>query len=49
MPGWDGAAAAGYLTPIQGAELQEFIDLLSTLNSLRMIQREGCYPLPMRP
>jgi cation transport ATPase len=36
-----GAAAAGYLTPIQGAVLQEFIDLLSILNSLRMILPVG--------
>jgi P-type E1-E2 ATPase len=32
-----GAAAFGYLAPIEGAILQEFIDLLSILNSLRMI------------
>lgn len=31
------AAAFGYLAPIEGAILQEFIDLLSILNSLRMI------------
>jgi heavy metal translocating P-type ATPase len=36
-----GAAAAGYLTPIQGALLQEIIDLLSILNSLRMILPVG--------
>ena len=36
-----GAAAAGYLTPIQGALLQELIDLLSILNSLRMIVPSG--------
>ena len=36
-----GAAAAGYLTPIQGALLQELIDLLSILNSLRMILPAG--------
>ncbi len=36
-----GAAAAGYLTPIQGALLQEAIDLLSILNSLRMILPTG--------
>jgi heavy metal translocating P-type ATPase len=30
-------AAAGYLAPIQGAILQEFIDLAAILNSLRMI------------
>jgi len=36
-----GAAAAGYLTPIQGALLQELIDLLSILNSLRMIVPVG--------
>ena len=35
------AAAAGYLTPIQGALLQELIDLLSILNSLRMILPTG--------
>jgi heavy metal translocating P-type ATPase len=32
-----GAGALGYLAPIQGAILQEFIDLLAILNSLRMI------------
>lgn len=32
-----GAGALGYLAPIEGAVLQEFIDLLSILNSLRMI------------
>ncbi len=32
-----GAASLGYLTPIEGAILQEVIDLLSILNSLRMI------------
>ena len=32
-----GAGALGYLAPIEGAILQEFIDLLSILNSLRMI------------
>jgi P-type E1-E2 ATPase len=32
-----GAAAGGYLSPIQGALLQEGIDLVSILNSLRMI------------
>ena len=31
------AAAAGYLRPIEGAILQEGIDLISILNSLRMI------------
>ncbi|HEV2486840.1 MAG TPA: heavy metal translocating P-type ATPase [Terracidiphilus sp.] len=36
-----GAAAAGFLTPIQGALLQEGIDLLSILNSLRMILPTG--------
>lgn len=35
------AAAAGYLTPIQGALLQEGIDLLAILNSLRMILPVG--------
>jgi heavy metal translocating P-type ATPase len=32
-----GAGALGYLAPIQGALLQELIDLLAILNSLRMI------------
>lgn len=32
-----GAGALGYLAPIEGAILQEIIDLLSILNSLRMI------------
>lgn len=36
-----GAAAAGFLTPIQGALLQEVIDLLAILNSLRMILPTG--------
>jgi P-type E1-E2 ATPase len=36
-----GAAAAGYLTPIQGAILQEIIDLASIVNSLRMILPVG--------
>jgi P-type E1-E2 ATPase len=35
------AASAGYLSPIQGALLQEVIDLLSILNSLRMILPVG--------
>ncbi len=35
------AAASGYLTPIQGVLLQEAIDLLSILNSLRMILPTG--------
>jgi heavy metal translocating P-type ATPase len=35
------AASAGYLSPIQGALLQEAIDLLSILNSLRMILPVG--------
>ena len=36
-----GAGAMGYLAPIEGAILQEFIDLLSILNSLRMILPTG--------
>jgi heavy metal translocating P-type ATPase len=36
-----GAGALGYLAPIQGAILQELIDLLSILNSLRMILPSG--------
>jgi cation transport ATPase len=35
------AASLGYLTPIQGAISQEVIDLLSILNSLRMILPVG--------
>lgn len=35
------AAAFGYLSPIQGAVAQEFIDLLSILNSLRIILPTG--------
>ena len=35
------AASLGYLTPIQGAIAQEVIDLLSILNSLRMILPVG--------
>jgi len=35
------AAAAGFLSPIQGALLQEVIDLASILNSLRMILPSG--------
>ncbi|HEX2917320.1 MAG TPA: heavy metal translocating P-type ATPase [Edaphobacter sp.] len=35
------AAALGYLSPIQGAITQEFIDLLSILNSLRIILPTG--------
>ncbi|MGO8718950.1 MAG: heavy metal translocating P-type ATPase [Acidobacteriaceae bacterium] len=35
------AASLGYLTPIQGAIAQEAIDLLSILNSLRMILPVG--------
>lgn len=35
------AASLGYLTPIQGAVSQEAIDLLSILNSLRMILPVG--------
>ncbi len=36
-----GAGALGYLAPIEGALLQEVIDLLSILNSLRMILPVG--------
>lgn len=36
-----GAGSLGYLTPIQGAILQELIDLLAILNSLRMILPTG--------
>ena len=36
-----GAGAFGYLAPIEGAILQEFIDLVSILNSLRMILPTG--------
>ncbi len=36
-----GAAAVGFLTPIQGAILQEIIDLAAILNSLRMILPVG--------
>jgi heavy metal translocating P-type ATPase len=36
-----GAGALGYLAPIEGAILQEFIDLLAILNSLRMILPTG--------
>ncbi len=36
-----GAAAAGFLTPIQGAIVQEAIDLLAILNSLRMVMPTG--------
>ncbi len=36
-----GAAALGFLTPIEGAFAQEVIDLLSILNSLRMILPSG--------
>ncbi len=35
------SASLGYLTPIQGAIAQEVIDLLSILNSLRMILPVG--------
>ncbi|HVU48520.1 MAG TPA: heavy metal translocating P-type ATPase [Terracidiphilus sp.] len=35
------AGALGFLAPIEGAILQEFIDLLSILNSLRMILPTG--------
>jgi hypothetical protein len=35
------AASLGYLTPIQGAIAQEVIDLLSILNSLRMLLPVG--------
>jgi cation transport ATPase len=36
------AASVGYLSPVEGAILQEFIDLAAILNSLRMI-------LPKKP
>jgi heavy metal translocating P-type ATPase len=36
-----GAASLGFITPIQGAIAQEVIDLLSILNSLRMILPTG--------
>ena len=35
------ASAIGYLQPIEGAILQEVIDLLAILNSLRMILPVG--------
>lgn len=35
------AGAFGYLTPVEGAILQELIDLVSILNSLRMILPSG--------
>ena len=46
------AASLGYLTPIQGAIAQEVIDLLSILNSLRMILPVGQlsdFHLPLSP
>jgi heavy metal translocating P-type ATPase len=36
-----GAASAGWVTPVQGALAQEVIDLLSILNSLRMLLPTG--------
>lgn len=36
-----GAASAGFITPVEGAIAQEVIDLLSILNSLRMIMPSG--------
>jgi cation transport ATPase len=36
-----GAASFGLITPIQGAIAQEVIDLLSILNSLRMLLPAG--------
>ena len=36
-----GAASLGLISPIQGAVMQEAIDLLSILNSLRMILPVG--------
>lgn len=36
-----GAASLGFINPIQGAVAQEVIDLLSILNSLRMILPTG--------
>ncbi len=44
------AAAFGFINPIQGAIAQEVIDLLSILNSLRMILPTGSlsdFPLPL--
>jgi cation transport ATPase len=49
------AASFGWLSPIQGAIAQEVIDLLSILNSLRMILPTGSLtdfepgaPMPIR-
>ena len=45
-----GAASFGLISPIQGAIAQELIDLLSILNSLRMILPTGTlsnFPLPV--
>lgn len=36
-----GIAAAGYLTPVQGAILQEVIDVLAILNALRLTWQPG--------
>jgi cation transport ATPase len=32
-----GFAAAGYITPVVGAILQEFIDVIAIMNALRLI------------
>jgi len=37
------AAALGYLTPVQGALLQELIDVAVILNALRALRIEPCY------
>jgi hypothetical protein len=45
-----GAASFGLISPIQGAIAQEVIDLLSILNSLRMIlptRTVSDFPLPL--
>jgi cation transport ATPase len=41
------AAAFGYLTPVQGALIQEAIDVVVILNALRALRIRPAAPQPM--
>jgi hypothetical protein len=43
------AAAFGYLTPVQGALIQEAIDIAVILNALRALRIQPAGPGPMHP
>ena len=42
------AAAAGYITPVQGALVQEVIDVAVILNALRALKDQSLQPFPMQ-